>query len=88
MYRLGVEAILGLQRKGDTLLIDPCIPQEWSGFTLEYRNGETHYHVAVHNPRGVSRGVVRATLDGEQLPRGEIPLLHDGTQHQVEVWMG
>jgi cyclic beta-1,2-glucan synthetase len=88
MYRLGVEAILGLRRKGDTLLIDPCIPREWSGYALEYRHGETHYRIAVNNPKGVQRGVQRIDLDGEKLPTGEIPLLQDGGRHEIEVWMG
>jgi cyclic beta-1,2-glucan synthetase len=88
MYRLGIEAILGLQRRGDVLRINPCIPQSWSGYTIAYRHGETHYRIAVNNPQGVQRGVQRVTLDGEELPTGEIPLLEDGGRHEVEVWIG
>jgi cyclic beta-1,2-glucan synthetase len=87
MYRLGVEAILGLRRVGDVLRIDPCIPRDWPGYELTYRHGETSYRIRVGNPDGVNRGVRVVTLDGEVLPGEEIPLLDDGQQHEVEVLM-
>ena len=37
MYRIGVEHILGLQRRGNALLIDPCISPEWKGYSMIYR---------------------------------------------------
>ena len=37
MYRLGIEAILGLQRTGQELRLDPCIPKQWTGYTMTYR---------------------------------------------------
>ena len=88
MYRLGVEAILGLTRRGDTLKIDPCIPGNWPGFQLTYRFGRTSYLVHVENPEGVNRGVRQVVLDGMPLPDGPIPLSDDGRQHEVRVVMG
>ena len=32
LYRAGLESILGLTRRGDTLHLDPCIPPRWPGF--------------------------------------------------------
>jgi len=40
MYRLGLEAILGLRRVGEALHIDPCIPRDWSGYELTYRTAK------------------------------------------------
>jgi len=88
MYRLGIEAILGLRRVGDTLRIEPCIPKDWSGYTIEYQHGETLYLISVANPQGVNQGVKQIILDGECLPAGEIPLLQDGKRHKVQVEMG
>ena len=88
MYRLGVEAILGLRREGNSLRLRPCIPRDWSGYTLVYRYGATSYEIRVDNPDAVSRGVKRVTLDGEALPDGCVPLLDDGGQHEVRVRMG
>jgi cellobiose phosphorylase len=88
MYRLGLEAILGLRRTGDLLRIEPCIPKEWPGYEVTYRNGETVYHVQVKNPDGVSRGVKQVVLDGETLPDQGIPMLDDSRTHEVHLVMG
>jgi len=88
MYRLGLEAILGLHRVGaDVLRVDPCIPESWPGFKLTYRYGGTTYEIAVENPDGVNRGVKQVELNGDVLPGHEIPLVDDGKQHTVRVLM-
>jgi cellobiose phosphorylase len=88
MYRLGIEAILGVTRLGDTLKIDPCIPANWPGFQLTYRFGRTPFLVIVENPQGVNRGVRQILLNGLPLPDNRIPLTDDGRQHEVRVLMG
>jgi cyclic beta-1,2-glucan synthetase len=88
MYRLGIEAILGLQRVGGTLVINPCIPKAWPGYTIHYRYGQTVYEIQVENPDGVNRGVSRLTLDGEPIAGNAIPLVDDGTHHQAIVVLG
>jgi len=88
MYRLGLEAILGLHRVGKALQINPCIPKDWPGYELTYRYGKTSYQIRVENPEGVNRGVKRVTLDGEILPGGVIPLLGDDRRYRVHVLMG
>ena len=87
-YRLGMEAILGLHRQGDTLRITPCIPQKWGGYTMTYRHDNTTYRIRVENPDGVNQSVQQVTLDGKSLPDGTIPLGDDGAQHDVRVYMG
>ncbi len=88
MYRLGIEAILGITREGDTLKIDPCIPKNWPGFQLTYRFGKTPYQVRVENPEAINRGVRQIVLNGISLPDNWIPLTDDGYQHEVRVLMG
>ena len=88
MYRVGVEAILGLQRRGDTLVVDPCIPPAWTGFTLTFRFGKTVYQIRVENPERVSKGVVRVTVDGQEIVEKQIPLKGDGATHEVVVKLG
>ena len=56
MYRLGLEAILGITRVGNALKINPCIPRDWPGFKVDYRFGNTHYKISVENPHKVNRG--------------------------------
>jgi cyclic beta-1,2-glucan synthetase len=88
MYRVGLEAILGVRRAGETLHIAPCIPSDWPGYELVYRCGGTSYRISVENPEGVSRGVKHVSLDGETMPEAAIPLHDDGQQHTVRVVMG
>ena len=88
MYRLGIEAILGIIRLRNTLIIGPCIPTNWPGFKVDYRFGGTHYKINVENPDGVNRGVRQILLNGIPLPDNRIPLTDDGRQHEVRVVMG
>ena len=88
MYRLGVEAILGLRRRGDHLLVDPCIPSAWPRYQLHWQLGDTRYHIRVNNPQAVESGVVSLTLDGRDLPDRIAPLLEDGLEHTLIVNLG
>jgi len=88
MYRVGLEAILGIRRKGQTLQINPCIPTTWTSYQVTYRVGTTTYHISVENPAGVNRGVGEIILDGDILIDNVIPLLEDGGRHEVKVLLG
>jgi cellobiose phosphorylase len=88
MYRLGLEAILGIRRLGKTLQVNPCIPKGWPHFQITYRVGATVFHIRVDNPSAVNRGIKQLTLDGKVLPGNEIPLLEDGGEHQANILMG
>jgi cyclic beta-1,2-glucan synthetase len=88
MYRVAVEAILGLRLLGDRFVVDPTIPGDWPGFDLRYCRGTTTYAITVENPHGVSRGVNLVELDGSPLPSQEIPWLEDGRHHRVRVVLG
>lgn len=88
LYRLGLEGILGFQRNGNRLQIQPVIPPEWDGYEIHYRYGETIYHIRVQNPFHVRSGVKETWLDGASLPEAVIPLVNNGGEHQVQVVMG
>ncbi len=90
MYRTGVEGILGIHLRGDTLSINPCIPRAWNGFEITYKHGASRYRIAVENPHGVSRGIVQASLDGQEISRTacDIKLVDDGRYHFGLVTLG
>jgi cyclic beta-1,2-glucan synthetase len=90
MYRAGLEWILGFRLRGTTLVIDPCVPKSWPGFTIEFKYRSAHYDIVVKNPNGVNHGVSRISLDGQalQTSNAPIPLADDGTSHKVEVVLG
>jgi cyclic beta-1,2-glucan synthetase len=88
MYRLGLEAILGIRRVGQALHVDPCIPRDWPSYDVTYRFGSTPYRIHVANPSGVNRGVSTVTLDDRALGGNEIQLVDDGEKHDVSVVLG
>ena len=90
MYRTAVEGILGIHLRGPVLYINPCIPRAWAGFEISYRYGSSRYRISVENPRGVSCGVARASLDGRDISSTpcEIALLDDGSHHHGRVTLG
>jgi hypothetical protein len=69
-----VKAILGLERRGQTISINPCIPTVWTEFTLDWTIGSTRYHFVIENPLHWSRGVASAELDGVPVEPEAIPL--------------
>jgi cyclic beta-1,2-glucan synthetase len=87
MYRVGLESLLGFQKRADKLLIDPCIPKTWPGFSVTYRFGKSVYNIKVENPNSVERGVVSITVDGVDSTKG-IELLDDGRTRSVTVTLG
>jgi cyclic beta-1,2-glucan synthetase len=90
MYRAGLEWMLGFRLRGTALVIDPCIPKSWPGFTIAFRHRSARYDITVENPHGVSRGVSRLLLDGVSLPTPEAPinLSDDGATHHIHVILG
>jgi cyclic beta-1,2-glucan synthetase len=88
MYRLGIEAILGITRTGTVLNINPCIPRFWPGFKVNYRYGNAHFQISVENPHNLICGVRQILLDGILMPGNQVLLVEDGQKHEVQVVMG
>ncbi len=60
MYRAGVEGILGIRLKGETLSIDPAIPRAWPSYEVNLRHRDAIYTITVENPHGAMRGAAEA----------------------------
>ncbi|MFZ0533159.1 MAG: glycosyl hydrolase family 65 protein [Anaerolineales bacterium] len=80
--------ILGIRPEFDGLRIDPCIPPEWNGFSVERSFRGSRLHITVHNPQHVSRGVTRVDVDGVQNEGNLVVLDEPQRELQVEVWLG
>jgi len=90
MYRLIVESLLGVTLENGRLRLAPCLPGEWTGFTVRYRYRGTTYEIAAQqSPPGAVTGIpsVAVTLDGVAQSDGSIPLVDDGRVHRVQVDM-
>lgn len=82
------QAILGVKPGYDGLTIDPCIPPNWKGFQVERQFRGATYEIHVSNPHGVSKGVSRISVDGQEIEGQTLPIFEDGAHHRVEVVMG
>jgi cyclic beta-1,2-glucan synthetase len=87
LYRFGIECVLGVQRRGPVLYVDPRVPADWREFAIRYRTGDAEYRIRVENPRGCYDGVEEVRMDGEILPDIAIPL-HNSGVHEVVVRLG
>ncbi len=87
MYRITLEALLGVEVRGETLALKPCVPRAWDGYAVTLRRGAAEYHIEVENPdhRASSESSVEATLDGLAVDAARIPLGDDGRRHEVRA---
>lgn len=88
LHRVSHEWILGIRPTWEGLLIDPCIPSDWSGFTMERNYRGAKYIIEVENPSNVTHGVKEITLDGEELEEDVVPPSDDKETHHVKVILG
>jgi len=88
LYRLGIEAILGFTIAGDHFQVDPCIPDSWDGFKINYRKDDNLYRIKVENPDHVEKGIKEIQLDGQNFENDLIPFQEDGQDHDVLIIMG
>ena len=80
LYRVAVENILGIVREGDRLRLKPALPAAWDKFSVRLRIDGALYRIEVR--RG--GGGLSATLDGDTLADGTVPLRKEG-EHAVVV---
>ncbi len=86
LYRLMLETLLGVSLEQHKLHFKPCLPADWSGFSLKYRYGETIYHITLSRAGGVDEEGV--TIDGVRQQGSVIDLADDHTAHAVEIRFG
>ncbi|MBN1556540.1 MAG: glycosyl transferase [Lentisphaerae bacterium] len=80
--------ILGIRPDYDGLIVDPCIPAEWDGFTVHRLFRGADYRITVRNPDHVCRGVKRLLLDGAPVAGAAIPPGESGRVYRVEATLG
>jgi N,N'-diacetylchitobiose phosphorylase len=86
-YTAVTRHILGIQISFDGLVVDPCIPADWPGFTVQLHWRGAAYHITVHNPDGVEKGVRSVRLNGVVVD-GAIGPQAAGSVNEVVVVMG
>ena len=88
IYRAGLEYILGFKKNGSILEMNPCIPEKWKEFKINYTYLSTTYEITVKNPENIQRGVKKISVDEKLSSGNQIDLVDDKETHYVEVYMG
>lgn len=86
LYRLIVESLLGLNRQGDRLQITPCLPEDWTHYTMRYRFGTSLYRIEVQQSLSAdSNRHHRISVDGIDQGEHGVGLIDDQQEHVVAV---
>lgn len=88
MFKVSTEWILGIRPTEDGLLVDPCIPPEWDGFSVVRRFRGAMYEIEVVNPNHVVKGVKEITVDGKPVEGNILPPPKKQKVYRVKVVMG
>jgi cyclic beta-1,2-glucan synthetase len=83
-WRGAIEAVFGLKRRADKLMIDPCLPPAWDRCRATLRTGDSSYVIEYHRVEAAEPGV-RIELDGRPVSGNLIDFHDDGNVHRVTV---
>jgi cellobiose phosphorylase len=85
MYRLLVETLLGVNREGNQLRLEPRLPDSWDHYKIHYRYLQTVYHITISRVAGNPEEYNLLTLDGVEIPGVVLPLVDDQQEHHAEL---
>ncbi|MCY1508133.1 Cyclic beta-(1,2)-glucan synthase NdvB [compost metagenome] len=85
LYRVGLEAILGIRRQGPRLFVEPCIPTGWSTYDVDFRYGRSTYRIKVSRDSKRGQKHYSLSLDGRKVADRSVPLVDDGRDHDVRL---
>jgi cellobiose phosphorylase/cellobionic acid phosphorylase len=87
MLWVTLEHLLGIKAITAGLEIKPCIPANWSEFSLTRKFKQATYNINVKNPSGVETGVKKIFVNGIELNGKVVPYV-EGKEFLVEILMG
>ncbi len=87
-YYSATQYILGIRPTVQGLLIDPCIPATWKGFTVKRQFRGAWLHIVVENPSGVQKGVASMTLNGAVVDGNLLRVDALAAENDVRVVLG
>ena len=87
-YNSIAQWILGIRPDYDALIVDPCIPAEWTGFDVTRQFRGATYQIKVVNDQHVEKGISYMVVDGSRMDSNRIPVFADGKEHEIIAYMG
>ena len=88
MYVAATQYILGIRPTFNGLLLDPCIPKDWSNFSVKREFRGCVYDISVENPHHISKGLQNTIyVNGEKI-KGNIVPISAKNECKVKVVLG
>jgi cellobiose phosphorylase len=87
-YIAVTQYILGIRAELAGLRIDPCIPAQWEGFSVERRFRGEDVRVEVQNPEHVSSGIKKILVNGQAVNGNLVNAELLNAENLIQVWMG
>ena len=85
-YFAATQYILGIRPDFDKLIVDPCIPADWDGFSVVRRFRGAEYQITVRNPGHICKNVSEIWINGKK--SDIIPIIGPGEICRAEVILG
>ena len=90
---VATQYLLGIRPTLKGLLINPSVPAEWDGFTVERTYRDCRLTIQVENPDHVQHGIKEMRVDGVKIDLKNRPLLTERilngrSKASVQVTMG
>ena len=87
LFMAGMEAILGIQKRGNVLIVNPCISKEWESFQVSYRFQKTMYEIYGYRIEHNQGGIQTIYYNNNVMNSNRIPLIDDEKVHRIDVIM-
>ena len=73
MYVVATQYILGIRPQWEGLLIDPCLPSEWTDLQVSRKFRGCEVNLRIHKEKGTCKGVKSMQVDGKAIEGQVIP---------------
>jgi N,N'-diacetylchitobiose phosphorylase len=87
-YYVITQYILGIRPDYNGIILDPCIPSVWNGFSVRRKFRGRMLNVEVKNEKGIEKGVEYLMINGERLDDKYIPFEKLSDDNTITVVMG
>lgn len=84
-YQATVKYILGVRADYGGLVVDPCVPKDWTSYHVSKFFRGSQYEIDVALESGTNRRISSVYIDNEKSDSNLIPAFDDGKVHRVRV---
>lgn len=87
-YYSTTQYILGIRPLYGGMLIDPCIPKNWDGFSVQRRWRGKMLNISVENPEHINKGIAYIEVNGKRLDSAVVPVEMLKDENDIKAVMG